>query len=398
MLNAKALYEEALAMKETVLRHRRYLHAHPEIGFDLPDTTAYVKDTLASLGYTPTPCGKSGILASIGTPNARTVLLRADMDALRTKGGEARHLCGHDMHTAMLLTAAELLKRHEAAIHGGVRLMFQPAEESLEGARDMLRDTRLLENADCAMMLHVLSGIPLKTGTVIFPQGGKATPAVSTFSVRIHGKGCHGAFPESGIDPLLSSAHVLLALESLTTRECATGDNAVLTVGHFTAGASPTAIPDQALLEGTVRAADSETVARLHGRIRALSEGIATAMRGRADVTLGEICPPLENHPALRSAVQEYLAEMLPEDSIIDAETLQNGKKRSSGSEDFAYLSPHLPTLMLTIVAGEACDGVLYPQHHPLVRFDEEVLPLGAAIYAYCALRLSERIVTSGGL
>ena len=396
MMNEKDLLEESIAMKETVLRHRRYLHAHPEIGFHLPDTTAYVRDTLASLGYAPTPCGKSGIVASVGKKSTKAVLLRADMDALPTKDGAPKHLCGHDMHTAMLLACAELLKRHEAALECEVRLMFQPAEEILEGARDMLRDGSLLKNVECAMMLHVLSGIPLKTGTVIFPPHGRATPAVSTFAVKMHGKGCHGAFPEAGIDPLLSSAQVLLALESLTTRECATGDNAVLTVGHFSAGGAPNAIPDTAFFEGTVRAADTETVARLHRRIREVAEGVGGAMRGRAEVTLGEICPPLTNDPSLLSAVKAYLHELLPEDYCIDAEALSNGKKGSSGSEDFAYLSPHVPTLMLTVVAGKPCDGILYPQHHPLVSFDEEVLPIGAAIYAYSALRLSEKIMHGG--
>ena len=392
MLTPKDLLEEAIAMKETTARHRQYLHLHPEIGFALPDTTAYVHDTLTSLGYTPTPCGKSGIIANIGRAPSPTVLLRADMDALETKSGEAKHLCGHDMHTAMLLSAAELLKRHEASLHGSVRLMFQPAEESLEGARDMLKDDRLLSGVDAAVMLHVLSGVPLKTGTVILPPPGPTTPAVSTFAVKLRGKGCHGAFPEAGIDPLLAGAHVLLALESLITRESPTGDNAVLTIGHFSAGAAPNAIPDTAVLEGTVRAIDSAAVERLHDRIRTISEGIATAMRASAEIKLSEICPPLTNDPSLLSAVKAYLRELLPEEYCIDAEALNKGKKGSSGSEDFAYLSPHVPTLMLTLVAGKEQNGVLYPQHHPLVAFDDEALPIGAAIYAYSALRLTESL------
>ncbi|MBQ8403870.1 MAG: amidohydrolase, partial [Clostridia bacterium] len=205
------LLAEAKASAEEFTEIRRYIHAHAEVGFDLPHTVEKVREVLGLLGYEPKSCGKAGILADIGgEKGGASILLRADMDALPMKEETElpfaaengnMHACGHDMHTAMLLCAAKLLKAHESELCGKVTLMFQPAEETLSGAKDMI-DAGVLEEAgaEAALMLHVFAGTGVETGKIIVPPHGVSAPAADYFEITVHGKGCHGATPQKGKD------------------------------------------------------------------------------------------------------------------------------------------------------------------------------------------------------
>ena len=194
------LLQEAKAMAETIRADRHYLHEHAETEFDLTETRRYVFDALTEMGYTPEPCGKAGLVALAGGKRpGKVFLLRADMDALpiceqadvpfASKNGRM-HACGHDLHTAMLLGAARLLKAHEAEICGTVKLMFQPAEEVFEGSKDMI-ENGLLENpkVDAAMMIHVTANVPFEPGTVIVSAPGVSAPAADYFTIHVQGKG-----------------------------------------------------------------------------------------------------------------------------------------------------------------------------------------------------------------
>lgn len=388
---------EADGICQEILEHRRWLHAHAETGFDLIETKPYVKNALEHLGYTVKECGKAGLTATVGKPNGKVILLRADMDALpireetelefSSKTGKM-HACGHDMHTAMLLGAAKLLKDHESELSGMVKFMFQPAEEIFEGSKDMIESGILEEpKPDAAMMIHVTAGMPIPAGTVIVSSPGVSAPAADYFTIRVQGKGCHGSAPQNGIDPLTAAAHILIALQEIHARELSASDEAVVTIGTFHGGEVGNVIPDSATLGGTIRTYDEKTRAYLKQRITEISCGIAATFRASAEVTFGSGCPTLVNDKELCEKVAGYLKTLLgPYGSFTTAEFNGGKPSRGGGSEDFAYISQEVPALMLALAAGEPSKGFSFPQHHPKVKFDESVLSTGAAVFAYSAM------------
>ena len=360
-----------------------------------------MSDALTEMGYTPEPCGKAGLVALAGGKRpGKVFLLRADMDALpiceqaqvpfASKNGRM-HACGHDLHTAMLLGAARLLKAHEAEICGTVKLMFQPAEAIFEGSKDMI-ENGLLENpkVDAAMMIHVTANVPFEPGTVIVSAPGVSAPAADYFTIRVQGKGCHGSAPNNGIDPLTAAAHILIALQEIQARELALTDQAVLTIGTMHAGGASNVIPDTAEMGGTIRTYDEETREQLKTRMTEIAQGVAGAFRATAQVTFGSGCPTLTNDKMLCADAERYVKALLGEGRAFTAGQLAalagGSASKSAGSEDFAYVSHAVPSVMLALAAGQPEKGHRYPQHHPQVTFDEAALPRGAAVYAHIAL------------
>lgn len=386
------LLSEAGTLQSQMEKDRQWLHSHAETGFGLVQTKEYVKKRLIEMGYAPVECGKAGLVATVGSGDGKTFLLRADMDALPIReesdvpfacGTGNMHACGHDMHTAMLLGAAQLLKRHESEIRGTVKLMFQPAEEVFQGSSDMIA-AGVLENprVDAAMMIHVLAGMPIPAGTVIVSAPGVSAPAADYFTIRVQGKGCHGSAPQNGVDALTAAAHILIALQELQAREIEASAGAVLTVGTMQGGTAGNAIADSAQMCGTIRTYDEETRAFLKKRLSEISRGIAAAFRAEATVEFGSGCPTLVNNQALSEQVFGILSELLGRDKVGRSPA----GARGGGSEDFAYVSQQVPSLMLALAAGEPDKGFPYPQHHPKVKFDESVLSTGAAVFTGTAI------------
>lgn len=397
-MTKEQIMQEAAALQEEIKAHRLWLHTHAETGFDLTETKPYVKSTLTEMGYTVQECGKAGLVTTVGKPGGKVLLLRADMDALpiaeeadvdfACKNGRM-HACGHDMHTAMLLGAAKILKAHESELDGMVKLMFQPAEEIFEGSKDMIA-SGVLENPrpDAALMIHVAAGMPLPAGTVVVSAPGVSAPAADYFTIRVHGKGCHGSAPQNGIDPLTAAAHILIALQEIHARELSASDEAVLTIGTFHAGEAGNVIPDTATMGGTIRTYDEKTRAYLKERMTAIAKNVAEAFRASAEVSFGSGCPTLVNDKDLSEKVTGYLKDLLGANRAFTTAELNGGKPaRGGGSEDFAYVSHEVPSLMLALAAGEPSKGYVYPQHHPKVKFDESVLSTGAAVFVDCALQ-----------
>ena len=397
-MTKEQIMQEAAALQEEIKAHRLWLHTHAETGFDLTETKPYVKSTLTEMGYTVQECGKAGLVTTVGKTGGKVILLRADMDALpiaeeadvdfACKNGRM-HACGHDMHTAMLLGAAKILKAHESELDGMVKLMFQPAEEIFEGSKDMIA-SGVLENPrpDAALMIHVAAGMPLPAGTVVVSAPGVSAPAADYFTIRVHGKGCHGSAPQNGIDPLTAAAHILIALQEIHARELSASDEAVLTIGTFHAGEAGNVIPDTAAMGGTIRTYDEKTRTYLKERMTAIAQSVAEAFRASADVSFGSGCPTLINDKALSEKVTGYLKDLLGANRAFTTAELSGGKPaRGGGSEDFAYVSHEVPSLMLALAAGEPSEGYAYPQHHPKVKFDESVLSTGAAVFVDCALQ-----------
>ena len=405
-MTSEKLLQEAEALRAQILAERRWLHENAETGFDLNKTHAFVKQELADMGYQPVDCGRAGIVALAGGKKpGKVFLLRADMDALpiqeesgvefACKSGNM-HACGHDLHTAMLLGAARLLKAHEAEIPGTVKLMFQPAEEIFEGSHDMI-EAGLLENpkVDAALMIHVMAGMPFPAGTVIVSAPGVSAPAADYFEIKVRGKGCHGSMPNTGIDPLTAAAHILIGLQELQARELAMDDRAVLTIGTMNAGTAANVIPDSVTMGGSIRTFDEETRAMLKKRMAEIAGGIAQAFRAEADVAFGSGCPTLVNDRDLSACCETYVKELLGKGkafSVAELNAMSGGgsSSKSAGSEDFAYFSQEVPSIMLALASGQPEKDYGYPQHHPMVKFDESVLAGGSAVYAYTALRWLE--------
>lgn len=390
-MELRILLQEAEVMQPEILADRRALHRNPETGAELPETAAYVKRRLEALGYAPRMLA-GGVAAEItGEKTGRCILLRADMDALRIREETAldfrsengnMHACGHDLHAAMLLGAAGLLQKHRQELAGTVRLVFQPDEEGFTGAKAMLAVGVLREapQPQAAVALHVHSGTP--SGLVLCGRG-TFMAGCTIFRVTAEGTGCHGAMPETGIDPINIAAHIYLALQELTARELAAEVPAVVTVGRFHGGEAPNIIPGTCVLEGTIRTFDREVTARLMARIGEIAENTARAFRGSARVEELASAPPLKNDPALMNRMADWAEE------LVGSQRVYRMDKGGMGSEDFASYTYEVPSAYLLLGAGTAAEDSRFgkPMHNPQVVFNEKILPEGAALYAMAALR-----------
>lgn len=388
------LYNEALAIKDTILAHRRYFHQNPELGLDLPKTAAYVEEKLKEMGYEPKRIGECGIVAVAGKKEGKCFLIRGDMDALpveeltdlefKSTNGNM-HACGHDCHTANMLGAAQLLKNHEDELEGQVKLMFQPAEETMDGAK-MMVDGGVLENphVDAAMGLHVFTNMSLPVGTLILAGSDAKMAAVDWFTINIKGKGCHGAQPNNGVDPLNVMSHIHLALQTLNSRELDPVDNMVLTIGQMHGGMTSNVIPETAMMSGTIRTLKNETREMIKTRMNAIVSTIATAFNAEATVEYGSGCPVLEQNKEMYADAKKYLSA-LEGTNLVDMDDMGGGA-HGMGSEDFAYVSNLVPSVYVQVAAGGPDQGACYPQHHPKAIFMEEALPVGVAAYVQVAM------------
>ena len=379
-----------------VVERRHYYHQHPELTGEEKNTRDAIHRDLEALGITDIRdmVNCYGLVATIhGGKPGKTVGLRADTDALPFQEETGlpfascepgkMHACGHDMHAAMLLGAAALLKRHQADLKGTVRLVFQPDEEGFTGAKSMLAAGVLKDapSPKAALALHVNSGTP--SGMVLCGRG-TFMAGCTLFRISVRGTGCHGAMPETGVDPINIAAHIYLSLQELTAREISAKKPAVVTVGRFQGGQAPNIIPEEAVLEGTIRTFDRELTARIMERIQAIAENTATAFRGSAKVEEIASAPPLVNDPALMEQVSGWAEELAGKEKVYRLD--QGGM----GSEDFASFTYELPCAYLLLGAGTPQEDPRYgkPMHNEAVVFNEDVLPTGAALHTLFALRM----------
>ena len=374
---------------------RRDLHMHPETGFDLHYTLDKVRAELTAMGYEPADCGRAGIVALAGGKKpGKTILLRADMDALPLEEMAAvdyasqtpgkMHGCGHDMHTAMLLGAAKLLKENEDQIEGTVKLAFQPAEEIFLGAKDMI-ENGLLENpkVDAAYMFHVAIGTPIPSGTVIVLADGAAMSSCEQYYIKVNGKGGHGSTPHVAIDPITAAAQIHVALAEINSRELDANEYGVFTTCKFHAGHASNIIPAFAEMWGTIRTNDpsGEKNTFIKTRIEEVAKGVGAALRCDVEVRFFDYCPCVICDPQLSDELTGYMKELVGENQVVKFE------KTAVGSEDFAFISQAVPSVCFNIGAGSFSEGYTQAVHHPEARFYDGILSTGAAAYAYAALR-----------
>lgn len=382
-------YKRAMELKDEIISNRRYFHANPEVGLEMPETQEYVMKQLESYGIEAKKCGH-GVSAVIGKCG-KCILLRADMDALpmpeesgeefACKSGKEAHACGHDFHAAMLLAAAKMLKEDEDSLHGTVKLMFQPAEETFEGSIDMI-DAGILENpkVDAALAYHVSPG-QMPIGLVMYNSKGTMMSSVDGFRIKIQGKGAHGAYPHKSIDPINIGVHVHLALQELIAREADPEKSCVLTIGKFEAGTAANIIPDTAILEGTLRTNDKKERDKLVKRIKESAELTARVYGGEVQIEELSSVPPLICDSNFTNDIIGYMRELnLPGFAEYPGVT-------ASASEDFANIAERVQSAFMYLSAGFTDERGAYSAHNPKVRFNEEVCPTGAAYLAYCASR-----------
>ncbi|MBR4942922.1 MAG: amidohydrolase, partial [Clostridia bacterium] len=269
-----------------------------------------------------------------------------------------------------------------------VKLLFQPAEELLEGAKDVI-EGGLLEDPkpNAAVMLHVLTGVPLPVGTMVVASGGVSAPAADFFHIRVQGKGCHGAAPWNGVDALTIASHILLGLQEISARELPAATPVILTIGKVETEGADNAIADSAVMKGTLRSFDEGARKQVKKRMEQIAKNIARAFRAKAEIIYQGGCPTLLNDEKTSRFVEETLKQAFGEDRVFSSNDLgSNVRENSGGSEDFAYISHKVPSVMVALSAGQAEKGYPYPLHHPKAAFDEGVLWRGSALYACIAL------------
>ncbi|MDU7966352.1 MAG: M20 family metallopeptidase [Paeniclostridium sordellii] len=383
--------KQAKLIKEDLLNYRRTIHSNPEVGDKLPKTKAFVMDKLREFGYEPIEICESGIVATIeGNKSSKTFLLRADMDALPMKedtncdfksNNGCMHSCGHDMHTAMLLGAAKLLKQNQDQIEGTIKLVFQPDEEGFSGAKKMI-NAGVLENpkVNAAMAMHVHSGTP---SNVVLYGLGTSIAGCNRFRIVVKGTGCHGAMPETGVDPINIAAHIYLSLQEITSREIPSTKPAVLTIGKFVGGDAPNIIPKEVIMEGTIRSLDKELGQFIFNRINDIVKSTAKMFRGEAELIELSSVPPLANNTNLAKELGSYVKDLVGEKGVVEFEG------GGMGSEDFASYSYEVPSVYFMLGAGTKQENPLYgePMHNNKVVFNEDIMVTGAAMHAYCAIK-----------
>lgn len=382
-------YKRALELNDETIKNRRYFHINAEAGLHMPMACVYVMDKLTEYGLVPSRCGE-GVTATVGN-GGKVLLLRADMDALpmpeeselpfACPTGKEAHACGHDFHAAMLLTAAKMLKENEAELKGTVKFMFQPAEETFEGSKNMI-EHGILENpkVDAALAYHVSPG-QMPVGIYMYNSTGTMMYSVDGFHIEIKGKGAHGAYPQNSVDPINIAAHVYFALQSVIAREADPSKACLMTVGKFQAGTAANIIPDTAVLEGTIRTNDKYSRELLVRRMKETAIRTAETFGGTAKITMISEVPPLICNPEFTEQIVGFMKEL-----DIPKLTPYPGIS-ASASEDFANIAEQVPSAFMYLSAGYMDDRGKYSAHNPKVQFNEDVCPIGAACLAHCATR-----------
>lgn len=382
--------DEAILFRDWTVDIRRRLHQRPELGYQEFHTSQLVRETLDEMGIAYRyPVAETGVVATLGDGNGPCVALRADMDALpieeeadvpfRSQTAGQMHACGHDCHTAMLLTAARVLKSREADVHGTVKLLFQPAEEGGAGGLRMCEERALEAPAvERIFGLHVWPFLP--TGT-IGSRAGTFLAASGKFQIEITGKGGHAAMPHRAIDPVVTAAKVICELQTIVARELDPLDSGVVSVTTIHGGETFNVIPPAVAIQGTFRSLTNAGMAFIRERIQDIAVDVARANRCEAAVEFpGHPYPPTVNDAHCWELAQEIGRELLGSHAVQQLPPVMGG-------EDFAFYAERLPGGFVGLGIQNEAQGAVYSVHHPKFKVDESALPVGAALHVAFALR-----------
>ena len=389
----KSIADKCKQIEEKLISLRRELHKYPEIGGKLPKTKEIVCRELDRMGIVyKENASDDGIIADIkGANSGKTIAFRADMDGLhideatnlpfKSEIEGQMHGCGHDAHTAILLATAEILNGYKDELNGTVRLLFQTGEETGTGAKNMLSEGAI-EGVDAICAIHVgnLAGDSLPAGSVVVLPG-PVSAGKDKFTITVHGKGTHTAFPEKGIDPILIAARIVNACEEMSARELPVGTAAVLSFGSFNAGIDHNTIPDTAVLKGSIRVQDVDTRNFMGERLKCISENIAKAFRAKCSVDIKRGSSTVMNDKGLSDIVSKAVTDALGEDKVYTSIP-----SALMGSDDFANYAEKIPGVYFFLCTNNKEKGIIQANHNPEFDVDEEVLWEGVA--AYCATAL----------
>jgi len=383
----------SLAQKdhEEIRAIRQHLHANPELSFQEFKTSKFVEEKLKSLGLeTQTGLAGTGLVALIKgkNPTKKTFALRADMDALpiqeknevayKSTNPGVMHACGHDVHTSSLLGAAKILTQLRDEFEGTIKLVFQPGEELLPGGASLMIKEGVLKNPEVSAIVgqHVMPLIP--AGKVGFREG-MYMASTDELYVTVKGKGGHGAMPEQNIDPVLISAHIIVALQQIVSRNASPKTPCVLSFGKVEAKGATNVIPDEVKMEGTFRTMNEPWRIEAHKRMKKMAEGIAESMGGSCDFRIERGYPFLENNAALTANARTWAEEYLGKENVLELDLWM-------AAEDFAYYSQEIDACFYRLGTRNEARGITSSVHTPTFDIDENALPIGAGLMAYIAL------------
>ena len=388
------LKQEVMDLKDEIIAWRRDFHQHPELGMQERRTSEKAAGLLGEFGLEVTAGlaghGVVGLLE--GKRPGRTVLLRADMDALpvneendvpyRSRNPGVMHACGHDGHTAILLGVAKVLSARRRTFSGQIKFVFQPAEETFAGARPMIEEGVLRNpEVDAAFALHLMTHIQVGRIDV---KPGAIMAGADWFGINIIGKGAHGAMPQAGADAILMGAQVVSALQSLISREVSPLTPLVVHVGKFNGGQAFNIMAERVELEGTVRTLNETLQKSMPERMDRILKGITGAFRGVHELAYVPGCPPVINDEAMTELVREAAIRVVGEDMVIQTPAVM-------GSEDMALILKEVPGCYFFVGAANPEKGLDQPHHNSRFDFDEEALIIGAETMIRTALNFLSR-------
>ncbi len=390
MLKERIQQLAASVLDETI-QTRRHLHAHPELSFHEHETVAFVAAKLDELGIAYQPMANTGLVALIkgDKPSDQVVALRADMDALpieeanevsykSTKPG-VMHACGHDAHTASLLGTASILNQLKSEFGGTVKLIFQPAEEVLPGGASLMIKEGVLENPKPQAIFgqHVM---PLIDAGKVGFRSGKYMASTDELYVTVKGKGGHGAQPQQNIDPVLISAHILVALQQIVSRAADPKLPSVLSFGKVIANGATNVIPNEVKLEGTFRTLDEQWRAEAHVKMKKMAEGIAESMGGSCEFEIRKGYPFLVNEEKLTEQAKAYAEDYLGKENVLELDIWM-------AAEDFAYYSQVADACFYRLGTRNEAKGITSSVHTPKFDIDEQAFAISTGLMAYLALK-----------
>jgi len=391
MINKEQIQNLAGNIFEEVVGYRRHLHTHPELSFKEFNTSQFIKDKLTDFGIPFTSMANTGVVGLItgDLPSDRVIALRGDIDALPILEANDKpytsvntgvmHACGHDVHTSSLLGAAFILNNLKAEFGGTIKLIFQPGEEVLPGGASIMIAEGVLENPKPQHIVgqHVM---PLIDAGKVGFRSGIYMASTDELYVTVTGKGGHGAQPHQNIDPVLISAHILVALQQIVSRNADPRLPSVLSFGKVIANGATNIIPNEVKLEGTFRTLNEEWRAQAKVLMKKMAEGIAESMGGSCEFRIMKGYPYLINEEKLTAATRASAEEYLGKENVVDLDIWM-------AAEDFAYYSQVTDACFYRLGTGNAEKGTTYSVHHPNFDVDEDALKISTGLMAYIALK-----------
>ncbi len=369
---------------------RRDLHRHPELGLEEHRTAGRVQAILDQLGIEHVDgIGGTGVLGTIpGRSDGKAVALRADLDGLPIQDAKdvpyqsqvagKMHACGHDVHTTIVLGAAKILAEMQKQLPGTVKLLFQPAEETVGGAQLLIEEGALDDPPVAAIFgLHVDPGIDVGRFRLRYGQRNASSDGVF---LTVHGRSGHGAYPAGAVDAIVVAAQVITALQTVVSRNVDARDAAVVSFGTIQGGSIANVVANRVELTGTVRCLDSAIRERVLGRLRETAEGVAAALGGRAEMRVEPSYPPLVNDDAMVDLARANAVRLAGEDDVLLS------PKPNMGVEDFAYYLERVPGAFFSLGVRNQARGIVHSVHHELFDVDENAMAWGVAVQVLNAL------------